>query len=399
AGGRYFAIPLSFQGRRGIERMRNEADVVVIGAGIAGSGIAYALAKQGWDVVLLDKDKYPRHKACGEFLSPEVRSTLRRLGLEEHVRELNPAAIDKVRIHSEHGGLLEISLPGQAWGVSRFALDAMLQEAAAKAGARWHMSCAVSEVTPSEDGYRIKVTCEADPREWFARAAINAGGRRSVLSQRTPANSGRRTYVGIKSHYASPDRTPIVDLYFFRGGYVGISPVEGDRLNVAALVSSSAFQSLGASSALDRIVDDARKNVPALKERLAGAAPLTETRSATSPVIVRRTPTAWSDMPCVGDALAVIPPFCGDGMSMALRSAELCAPLADARLRDACTENEWRRRYAEQIERQFTGALRWGSVLERGLTHSVLGGILLRLGAMWPKAAHGLLRATRLKSE
>ena len=124
----------------------------------------------------------------------------------------------------------------------------------------------------------------------------------SFPANRTNANAGVRTYVGIKSHYASSDRAPIVDLYFFRGGYIGIAPVEGNRLNVAALVTSSAFQSFGASSALERIVDDACNHVPALRERLADARPLTETRSATSPVHVRRRPSAWSDMACIGRA-------------------------------------------------------------------------------------------------
>lgn len=379
--------------------MRSEADVAVVGAGVAGSSMAYALAKNGWNVVLLDKNKYPRHKACGEFLSPEARSTLRRLELEDQVRALNPAVIDTVRIHSERGVQLEIPLPGQAWGVSRYALDAMLQDAAASAGADIHTSCAVSRVTPDKHGYRITAAGETVPLELFTRVAISAGGRMSFPANRTTANTDGRMYVGIKSHYASSDRTPIVDLYFFRGGYIGIAPVEGNRLNVAALVSSSAFQSFGASSALERIVDDACNHVPALRERLAGARPLTETRSATSPVFVRRRPTAWIDIPCIGDALAVIPPYCGDGMSMALRSSELCAPLADAYLREACTLAEWRSRYTEQIERQFSGALRWGSLLERALNHSVLCEVLLRLGAIWPKAAQALVRATRLHSE
>ncbi|WP_027084628.1 NAD(P)/FAD-dependent oxidoreductase [Cohnella panacarvi] len=379
--------------------MRIESDVVVIGAGIAGSSMAYRLAKDGWKVVLLDKNKYPRHKACGEFLSPEARSTLRRFELEEHVRALNPAEIVTVRIHSESGGRLEIPLPGQAWGVSRYALDAALQEAAAMKGASIHTPCAVSRVTQSERGNRVEGASENGPLELFGRVAIGAWGRRPFSANRTNAHAGGRTYVGIKSHYASSDRQPIVDLYFFRGGYVGVSPVEGNRLNVAALVTCSAFQSLGASSALERILDGACKHVPEWKERLAGATPLTETRSATSPVLVRRTPTAWSDIPCIGDSLAVIPPFCGDGMSMALRSSELCAPLADDYLRGIITETEWRIQYTGLIERQFSGALRWGSVLERTLTQSVLCGVLLRLGAIWPKAAQALVRATRLGSD
>lgn len=378
--------------------MRKEADVALVGAGVAGSSMAYILARRGWNVVLLDKEKYPRHKACGEFLSPEALSTLRRFDLEEKVRALNPAIVAKVRIHWERGGSLEIPLPGQALGVSRYALDAMLQNAAQEAGACLITSCAVSKATPAAAGYLLDGMREGDPVGLFSRVVIDAGGRRSFHSNRATVASGSRTYVGIKSHYASLDRTPVVDLYFFRGGYVGISPVEEERLNVAALVRSSAFQSLGASDALARILDNACRHVPALKQRLTGVTPLPETRSATAPVWIRGTPCPWNEYPRVGDAVAVIPPFCGDGMSMALRSAELCAPLADEFLNGLCTESEWRHRYAELIGRQFSGALRWGSLLERALTHSVLGSLMLRLGAFLPKTAQRLLNATRLRS-
>lgn len=70
--------------------MDSEFDAVVIGAGVAGSSIAYSLSKQGWKVALVDRETYPRHKACGEFLSPESVSSLKAIGLDKVVASCNP---------------------------------------------------------------------------------------------------------------------------------------------------------------------------------------------------------------------------------------------------------------------------------------------------------------------
>ncbi|MFD0670094.1 NAD(P)/FAD-dependent oxidoreductase [Cohnella sp. GCM10027633] len=378
--------------------MRKEADAVVIGAGVAGSGIAYALAAQGWNVVLLDKDRFPRHKACGEFLSPDAQSSLRAFGLEGVVRELAPAFITHVRLHTERGMSLEIPLPGPAWGVSRYALDARLQQSAVEAGVRMHAACPVSDVTATNDGYRIDCEPDREPISFYSRIVIGAGGRRSLQAQRLPKSSANhRSFVGVKAHYESgAEVLPVVDLFFFRGGYVGISPVEGGRLNVAALLGSAAFRKLGGASAIERIVEHAMRSSSALRHRMAGLSPIPGSRAATFPVVIRPAPRPWSEYPVIGDAVAVIPPFCGDGMAMALRSAELCAPLAGAYLSGECTEAQWRERYTAQVKKQFTGALRWGSVLDRLLINPVLATLLLRIGVYAPWMAERMVRSTRL---
>ncbi|MFC5527914.1 NAD(P)/FAD-dependent oxidoreductase [Cohnella yongneupensis] len=379
--------------------MYKEADAVVIGAGVAGSSMAYALAKKGWNVVLLDKEKYPRHKACGEFLSPESQFALQKFGLEHILRSLEPAIITKVRIHTEGGYSLEIPLPGQAWGLSRYALDSRLQSSAIEMGASLYTSCTVNNITANGEGYRVESCRSSDNFSFNTRAVIGAGGRRTLNGLREPKPSpNNRTFVGIKSHYTREDRSPVVDLYFFQGGYIGISPVEGGRLNIAALLLNSAFQSLGGSSVIERILEQACRNSPILKQRLAGVAPIPGTQAATFPVTVRRVPSAWNEIPCIGDAIAVIPPFCGDGMSMALRSVELCVPLADCYLRGQCAREEWKTEYTRLIKRHFSSALRWGNLLERVLSHSVLSSWLLRLGSFAPGTAQRLVRATRLKN-
>lgn len=382
--------------------MIRETDAVVVGAGLAGSSMAFALANEGWNVVLLDKNKFPRHKACGEFLSPESLATLRSLGLDKTVQGLEPAVITQVRIHTERGASLEIPLPGPAWGVSRHALDAALQNAAKERGVSVLTGSPVSMIAEDGDGYCVELNGKRAGERFRSRIVIGAWGRRPFPATRpsqSEANASK-SYVGIKSHYARrTDAAPFVDLYFFRGGYVGIAPVEGDRFNVAALLTSHAFRNLGSSAAIQRIVDMAARNVPVIGARLKGTEPIAGTQAAVYPVSVSRVPRAWNGFPCVGDAVAVIPPFCGDGMSMALRSVELCAPLADACLKGNSTFEEWRQSYSRLVRQQFSGALRWGGMLDRALTHSVFSSWLLRFGLLAPKAAEFAVRATRLKTK
>lgn len=375
------------------------ADAVVIGAGVAGSGIARALASEGWDVVLLDKDRFPRHKACGEFLSPEAHSSLQALGLAEALSGAEHSVITRARLHTERGATLEVPLPGQAWGISRYSLDARLQQAAADKGARLLSSCPVSEVTKTSGGYRIDCELEREPLTLQARVVIGASGRRPLQAKAGfQAASPKRTFVGVKAHYRTKaEPLPIVDLYFFRGGYVGIAPVEDGRLNVAALFGGAAFREFGGgTAALDAALDEAVRTVPVLRERLDGRTAIPGTQAATYPVTVRPEPQAWREYPLVGDAVAVIPPFCGDGMAMALRSAELCAPLASAYLRGELTEAAWRETYAARVAKRFAGPLRWGSRLDRLLSKPVVGSLLLRAGVVAPWLAQRMVRQTRL---
>ncbi|WP_372633171.1 NAD(P)/FAD-dependent oxidoreductase [Cohnella sp.] len=381
--------------------MKTEFDAVVIGAGIAGSATAYALAKRGWDVALVDKDKFPRHKACGEFLSPEALGTLRALELDRSIASLEPATVKTVRLHAEHGSVsLDIPLPGPALGLSRRTLDAVLQQSARDEGASVYTGATVAEISGSAAGrHLVALSVQEEGALLRARAVIAAWGRHPLRSYK-PANReapAGATYMGIKSHYAAADSDEAVDLYFFQDGYVGIAPIEGGQLNVAAIVAPSAFRRLGAGGALTGILERASERIPVLRRRLQGASPMPGTQAAAAPVRTRAKPRGWNGIPCVGDAVAAIPPFCGDGMAMALRSAELCAPLADAYLHGEIAYERWEETYTSQIRKQFAAPLRWGGWMERVLTRPALAGWLLRAGAMMPAAAERLVRATRLR--
>src|SRR5215213_5227549 len=109
-------------------------DATVIGAGPAGSAAALLLARQGWDVTLIEQHRFPRDKVCGECLSAMGIDVLRRTGMAEPVRCSGAAVLRNTWLHGDQGESHRLSLPRPMWGISRQVLDQMLLEAAAREG-------------------------------------------------------------------------------------------------------------------------------------------------------------------------------------------------------------------------------------------------------------------------
>jgi flavin-dependent dehydrogenase len=372
-------------------------DAAILGAGIAGSSLAKKLADQGWDTVLIDRQLFPRHKVCGEFLSPESQHTLKALGLMKAVESLQPSMITRIRLIFSHGATLEIPLPGPALGVSRYLLDSTFHNEVLRSGAQLQTATTVTSVYPNEDGYTIETKQDGLNKQVRARMVIAAWGahRRSGLPGSTSKGSVHSMHIGVKSHYSGIEMEPVVELYVFPGGYLGISPIEGGLVNVAALLKQSAFGKT--EKTILGIIDAAARRSPKLYRKLAQATPVSGTQSAVSPIDLKRRPLAWDVIPHVGDAALMIPPLCGDGMSIALRSARLCGALADRYLRGDLTLGSWRYEYTQSIHREFKRPMRWGRFLQWLFGLPLVPRILPGLANLAPGLAIELVRATRLQ--
>ncbi|WP_424767623.1 NAD(P)/FAD-dependent oxidoreductase [Paenibacillus sp. sgz302251] len=377
--------------------MGYRVDAAVLGAGLAGSSLAKDLADRGWDTVLLDRQTFPRHKVCGEFLSPEAQSTLEAFGLMESLKTLRPSLIERLRFVFENGAEIEMPLPGTAWGLSRYSLDTALHHAAVEAGARIRTGAVVTAVQPSGKGYKVWTRQNGEDRLIEARTVIAAwgGNPRSGLPGYRPGRSAKQSYMGVKSHFHGIEMEPVVEMYFFRGGYLGICPIEGGLVNAAALLERESFTNTGKS--IQAFIEEAARRNPRLKKRLAHAEMVAGTQTAVAPVLLNRRPVPWDKMPILGDAAAMIPPLCGDGMSMALRSAALCAPLTDRYLRGNLSMEEWRDTFTRSIQKEFNRPLRWGSLLQWLLGMPQLSRLLPGAARLAPGIAQELVRATRLK--
>jgi flavin-dependent dehydrogenase len=377
--------------------MAFDADAAVLGAGVAGAAAAKAVAERGWKTVLIDRGAFPRHKVCGEFLSPEAARTLDGLGLDDAVAALNPGAVVKARLIFGAGEPLDVPLPGTAAGISRYALDAALHRAALDAGAQVRTGTTVTAVVPEAFGYRVTWRSGKTNETLSVRAVIAAWGAnpRAGLPGHRRLGAAGNGFVGVKSHFRGIEADGAVELYFFAGGYAGIVPVEGGRCNVAALLDRRAFPA--AEPTVPGLIRAAAERSPPLKARLAGAEPVPGSQAAVAPVDLTRKPVAWTLVPHVGDAALMIPPLCGDGMSVALRSAQLCSGLADRYLRGEITLQAWRDEYAGRLLRECRGPLRWGRLLQRLAALPQAERLLPALGRRMPGLAVRLVQATRIR--
>jgi flavin-dependent dehydrogenase len=373
-----------------------QTDLVVIGAGLAGSCLAAAVAQRGWNVVLLERHRGPRHKVCGEFLSPESQASLRALNLHATVAALGPAEIRRAAIISRQGQRLDMALPGVAWGVSRFQLDATLAHAAAAFGATVREGVTGRAIRQGDGGYTVEARDAAGEQIGIsARAAVVTCGRHAVPGLRPSQATAtpHRMYVGVKCHYTGLHLPPEVRLYLFEGGYVGLSPIEGGQANLCLLASTEAFERAG--KRIPAMLDAVVRGSPALASDLAGGQRLDESMVAVGAVDTQQATVLWDGCARLGDAATVIPPLCGDGQAMAIHAAEICAPLVDDVLAGRRTLASWEAAYTAAWHAAYDGPLRTARWLQALLGQPQLGNGLIGLGTLLPGLAQRLVLATR----
>lgn len=374
--------------------MSKQADVIVIGAGVAGTSCALQLAKQGHRTILLDRQSFPRHKTCGEFMSPETKEMLDYLGVKLR-GTVEPSSMDHAKIVMPHGGEINAPLPGQATGISRYELDRLLHEHAVTAGADIVTGTTVTNIQKLDNHrYEVDARLGNEIVRYEARAVIGAYGTkrpRGVASAQ--AYRDDTVYVGVKSHYSGITIPAQVELYFCEGGYVGISPIENGMVNVAALLTLKSVQ--GSGKSVPEILRAASRTNRRLAERMAEGEPVTGTQVSIAPLHLSNTPHPWSEYPHIGDAMLMLPPLCGDGMSVALRSSWLCSGWTHKYLHGELTFEQWREQYTLEANRTFKELLRRARRIQN-LAFAKTNRFYPGIARMIPGLASYIVKATRL---
>lgn len=259
--------------------------VCILGGGPAGSCAAIAALRSGANVQIIERSRFPRHKVCGEFLSPGVEPVLRKLGLWSEFEQLQPATIRRMSIHV--GGVRKSSaLPEPAFGLSRFAFDRWLWNTALKRGAQ----------------------------------VVDTGSPHIVTTGRSSQVSRGGRLFGFKAHFHGPV-DDAVELYFSGRTYVGVNCVEDGLTNVCGLAPEEELRRI----AFD--IDAFLLRDRALRARLA---PLRRSWDwmFTGPLEFGQRPEPDAGVYVAGDALSFVDPFTGSGLLCAVLTGSLAGEAA-----------------------------------------------------------------------
>jgi flavin-dependent dehydrogenase len=337
--------------------MSFDADVIIIGGGMAGLVAGIHLSRKKFRVILIEKQSYPHHKVCGEYVSNEVLPYLDQLGVP--VDELGPSRIDRFLLSTASGKSVESKLPLGGFGVSRYRLDDFLYQKSLLSGVRV-LQAQVEAVQFGDN--QFTVTTSSD-QTYTAPLVIGAYGKRSILDKQLNRSFMQQAspWLGVKAHYRGEIPDDQVSLHNFEGGYCGLSKVEEGIVNACYLAHYSCFKRYkNVSEFQERVL---QKN-PFLTHFFANATPLFDKPLVISQISFAKKQPVENHVLMSGDTAGLIHPLCGNGMAMAIHSAKILSELIETHYQSPSFDRVTFDRAT--LEKQYT--LAWTNEFNRRLT-------------------------------
>ena len=310
-----------------------DTEVVVVGGGPAGSAVAAALASLGHEVVLLDKARFPRHKACSEYINAGGAKLLGEMGMLDEVLAAGAHRMESMIVHAPGGRRFAADFgkaePGAAaLGLSRHKLDHLLLERARALGVTVREGAHVRRIL--REGGRVaavEATIDGNTERIRALLIVGADGRNSAvlrdLDLGVPLRWPRKT--GLVAHYrgvSGLDR--FGEMHVGRAAYAGLAPLEDGLTNVAVVADVQAVE--GRAGTIEAFFSDSLAAMPEVARKLEGAQRVGTIRGVGS-MAQRARRTSGDGFLLVGDAASFLDPFTGEGIHEALMGAKLAAPV------------------------------------------------------------------------
>lgn len=335
--------------------------ITIAGAGLAGLALSNALQDAGVPTTLYEAHTLPRHRVCGEFICGRGAAALATLGLADSLagakqhRSIQWSRLGKTVFHS--------TLPDPAIGLSRYLLDIRLADRFRAAGG-----------TLLEDNRY--------PTETAQPGEILCHGRSATTSD----------WIGLKFHSLQLQTAADLELHLGQHGYLGISAIEGERYNVCALFKRRPEIKAHKTKLLLSYLSAC--GLHGLAEQLSQSEIDPESHVGVAGISFAQTPPQNDKIARLGDAYSVIPPFTGNGMSIALESAAIAFPEVHAYALDQQSWSTTVEHIQQQLHKNFHHRLRYAQALHPWIHYPLRQGILTIIARLHLLPFHSLYKLT-----
>ena len=365
-------------------------DCVIIGGGLAGLCLSIQLAQKGFDVVLIEKNSYPFHKVCGEYISLESWDFLLRLGIP--LEQMNLPIIKSLSITAENGFKISAPLDLGGFGVSRFNLDEKLAARAKHVGVVLLENTIAKNVTLESNIYTITT----NTLELKSKLAFGSFGKINPSFITTENSAKKGAYLGVKYHIKTVFPNDLIELHNFKNGYCGISKIDNETYCLCYLTKVKNLKDNNNS------IQEMEKNVlmknPYLKKIFTESTFLFDKPLAISQIGFNKKKTYTNNLIMLGDAAGAIAPLCGNGMSIALRTSHFLSEFVVKFLQQEISKQELLNKYDKQWNDNFSLRIKTGFYLQELLGKNFLTYLSLRLLKASPRLMNKLISLTHGKS-
>ena len=300
---------------------RREYDVAIVGGGLAGLALGIQSAKAGWRTILFEKEKYPFHKVCGEYISLESWNFLEELGLPLSQMEL--PIIKDLLVTAPNGKKIEQRLPLGGFGISRYKLDGMLAEIAKANGVEIMMETKVNEVEFKDEIFNV----QSSTLNIQSKIVAGAFGKRSNLDVKWKRDfvlqkpNKLNNYIAVKYHVITDWPKDLIALHNFKNGYCGISQIEDGKFCLCYLTTAKNLEDCNHS--IETMEEEILCSNPHLKNIFKNSEKLYSSPVTISQISFEKKSLIRDHLLMIGDAAGMITPLCGNGMSMALHASKI----------------------------------------------------------------------------
>jgi len=367
-------------------------DVAIIGGGLAGLTLAIQSANAGYRTILFEKESYPFHKVCGEYISMESYQFLLQCGVP--LKEWNLPFISQLQISDCTGRSYEFPLTLGGFGISRSKLDHALALIAKQKGVELCETTKVEDVLFQNDLFQI----QTHHNQYTAKLVAGSFGKRSNLDikwKRTFSLKGKsrlNNYIGVKYHVKYDVDSTLIGLHNFKNGYCGISRIEDDKCCVCYLTTADELSKAG--NTIEQLEAKVLSQNQVLGDFFTKAQFLYDKPLTIAQISFDQKRQVENHVLMLGDAAGLITPLCGNGMSMAMHASSLVFQNMKLFLDGVISREQMEKQYIKDWRTQFSKRLAIGRFVQSFFGNPFLTRVFLFAMSKMPKLANWLIRQT-----